>query len=67
MLRRGRLAGITSGDIINHVIEVELPRYTIAPLHREEHYKEYWECVTIQARSQEVAGRFQLEVSQIGL
>ena len=42
MLRRGRLAGITRGDVINHVIEVELPRYTIAPLHREEHYKEYW-------------------------
>jgi hypothetical protein len=42
MLRHGRLAGITRGDIINHVIEVELPRYTIAPLHREEHVKEYW-------------------------
>ncbi|KAN0098553.1 hypothetical protein V8E51_014216 [Hyaloscypha variabilis] len=42
MLRRGRLAGITRGDVINHVIEVELPRYTIAPLHREDHYKEYW-------------------------
>lgn len=42
ILRHGRLAGITRGDVINHVIEVELPRYTIAPLHREEHYKEYW-------------------------
>jgi len=42
MLRHGRLAGITRGDLINHVIEVELPRYTIAPLHREEHVKEYW-------------------------
>jgi hypothetical protein len=42
MLRRGRLAGITRGDVINHVIEVELPRYTIAPLGREEQEKEYW-------------------------
>ena len=42
ILRRGRLAGITRGDLINHVIEVELPRYTIAPLHREEQCKEYW-------------------------
>lgn len=42
MLRRGRLAGITRGDVINHVIEVELPRFTITPLHRQEQYKEYW-------------------------
>jgi hypothetical protein len=42
MLRHGRLAGITRGDVINHVIEIELPRYTIAPLHREEHHKKYW-------------------------
>lgn len=42
MLRHGRLAGIARGDVVNHVIEVELPRYTIAPLHREEHSKEYW-------------------------
>ncbi|KAH8588156.1 hypothetical protein B0O99DRAFT_639887 [Bisporella sp. PMI_857] len=40
-LRHGRLAGITRGDVINHVIEVELPRYTIAPLHRYEH-DDYW-------------------------
>jgi len=39
---KGRLAGITRGDVINHVIEVELPRYTIAPLHREQEYKDYW-------------------------
>ncbi len=42
MLRHGRLAGITRGDVINHVIEVELPRYTLAPLHREDQIKEYW-------------------------
>ncbi|KAK0124306.1 hypothetical protein ONS95_009277 [Cadophora gregata] len=42
MLRHGRLAGVVRGDVINHVIEVELPRYTIAPLHREEQRHEYW-------------------------
>ncbi|KAH7342923.1 hypothetical protein BKA65DRAFT_505133 [Rhexocercosporidium sp. MPI-PUGE-AT-0058] len=42
MLRHGRLAGIARGDVINHVIEIELPRYTIAPLHREEQRHEYW-------------------------
>lgn len=42
ILKRGRLAGVTRGDVVNHVIEVELPRYTIAPLHREEQCKEYW-------------------------
>ncbi len=42
MLRYGRLAGIARGDVINHVIEVELPRYTIAPLDREEQSREYW-------------------------
>lgn len=42
MLRHGRLAGIARGDVINHVIEIELPRYTIAPLHRQEQSKEYW-------------------------
>ena len=41
-LRHGRLAGITRGDVINHIIEVELPRYTLAPLHREHQIKEYW-------------------------
>jgi len=42
ILRHGRLAGITRGDVINHVIEVELPRYTIAPLHRQEEHQDYW-------------------------
>ncbi|KAG9239058.1 hypothetical protein BJ875DRAFT_262195 [Amylocarpus encephaloides] len=41
-LRHGRLAGITRGDVVNHVVEVELPRYTIAPLHRHEHISDYW-------------------------
>lgn len=42
ILRHGRVPAITRGDVINHVIEVELPRYTIAPLHRQEQYKDYW-------------------------
>jgi hypothetical protein len=42
MLRRSRLVGITRGDVVNRVIEVELPRYTLAPLHREREYKDYW-------------------------
>lgn len=42
ILRHCRLQGIARGDVINHVIEIELPRYTIAPLHREEHCKQYW-------------------------
>lgn len=41
-LRKSRLAGITRGDIINHVIEVELPRFTIAPLDRDEQSSLYW-------------------------
>jgi len=42
ILRHGRLAGITRGDVINHVIEIELPRYTIAPLDRQQQCKDYW-------------------------
>lgn len=42
ILRHGRLAGIARGDVINHVIEVELPRYTLAPLDRDEHRNDYW-------------------------
>jgi hypothetical protein len=42
MLKKGRLEAITRGDVINHVIEIDLPRYTIAPLHREEPQKKYW-------------------------
>jgi hypothetical protein len=42
LLRKSRLAGITRGDVINKVIEVELPRFTIAPLDREDHSEQYW-------------------------
>jgi hypothetical protein len=42
ILRKSRLAGITRGDVINHVIEIEFPRFTIAPLDREDDAAEYW-------------------------
>jgi hypothetical protein len=49
MLHHGRLTGIARGDVVNHVIEVELPRYTLAPLHREEEY-EYWRLCDYPSR-----------------
>jgi hypothetical protein len=52
-LRRSRLAGIARGDVINHIIEVELPRFTIAPLDREEQSSEYW---TVYAHSSPIPG-----------
>lgn len=42
ILRKSRLAGITRGDVINHVIEIEFPRFTIAPLDREDNAAQYW-------------------------
>lgn len=50
MLQHGRLTGIARGDVVNHVIEVELPRYTLAPLHREEEYEEYWRLCDYPSR-----------------
>lgn len=42
VLRKSRLAGISRGDVINHVIEVELPRFTIAPVDRVDDEDQYW-------------------------
>lgn len=42
LLRKSRLAGITRGDVVNHVIECELARFSIAPLDREDNSEEYW-------------------------
>ncbi|KAI9745569.1 MAG: hypothetical protein M1818_001103 [Claussenomyces sp. TS43310] len=42
LLRASRLAGTARGDVINHVIEVELPRFTIAPIDREDCHEKYW-------------------------
>ncbi|RDW94671.1 hypothetical protein BP5796_00434 [Coleophoma crateriformis] len=41
VLRQNHVTAITRGDVINHVIEVEQPRHTIAPLDRHAS-KEYW-------------------------
>jgi len=43
MLRRGKLTALTRSDIINKVIEVELPRYAVQPWDRYNHRSEYWQ------------------------
>src|SRR5450432_3639827 len=42
ILRKSRLAVITRGDVINHIIEIEFPRFQITPLDREDDAEEYW-------------------------
>ncbi|KFY10087.1 hypothetical protein V492_05208 [Pseudogymnoascus sp. VKM F-4246] len=42
LLRKSRLVGITRGDVVNHVIECELARFSIAPLDRQYDTEEYW-------------------------
>lgn len=42
MLRRSRLSALTRGDIVNRIIEIELPRYAVKPLDRFEDRAEYW-------------------------
>lgn len=42
LLRKSHLAGITRGDVVNHVIECELARFSIAPLDRVDNIEEYW-------------------------
>lgn len=66
-LRKSRLAGITRGDVINHVIEIELPRFIIAPLDREDKSGEYWK--TFEAPSLVRGGSwtiFNWKMSRIG-
>ncbi|KAI0419373.1 hypothetical protein F5X98DRAFT_372784 [Xylaria grammica] len=43
MLRHGRLTALTRSDIINRVIEVELPRYAVQPWDRFDHREQYWQ------------------------
>ncbi|KAI1827041.1 hypothetical protein F4861DRAFT_466719 [Xylaria intraflava] len=43
MLRRGKLTALTRSDIINRVIEVELPRYAVQPWDRFDHGAKYWQ------------------------
>ncbi|ETS74489.1 hypothetical protein PFICI_14355 [Pestalotiopsis fici W106-1] len=43
MLRKARLPALTRSDIVNKVIEVELPRYAVTPWDRFSESSEYWE------------------------
>ncbi|KAI1803304.1 hypothetical protein F4811DRAFT_351282 [Daldinia bambusicola] len=42
MLRHGRLTALTRSDVVNRVIEVELPRYAVTPCDRFEDTELYW-------------------------
>ncbi|KAL0941878.1 uncharacterized protein CTRU02_204641 [Colletotrichum truncatum] len=42
MLRHARLTALTRSDVVNRVIEVDLPRYAVTPWDRFEHQEEYW-------------------------
>ncbi|UKZ52441.1 hypothetical protein TrVGV298_006218 [Trichoderma virens] len=42
MLRRSRLTALTRSDVVNRVIEIELPRYAVMPLDRFQNRSEYW-------------------------
>ncbi|KAI0839657.1 hypothetical protein F5Y06DRAFT_11820 [Hypoxylon sp. FL0890] len=43
MLRHGRLTALTRSDIVNRVIEVELPRYAVTPCDRFAETELYWQ------------------------
>ncbi|KEY68287.1 hypothetical protein S7711_07039 [Stachybotrys chartarum IBT 7711] len=42
MLKRSRLTALTRSDVVNRVIEIELPRYAVMPLDRFQNRDEYW-------------------------
>jgi hypothetical protein len=42
MLRHSKLTALTRSDVVNRVIEVELPRYAVTPWDRFEHREQYW-------------------------
>ncbi|KAI5468153.1 hypothetical protein BGZ63DRAFT_345951 [Mariannaea sp. PMI_226] len=42
MLQRSRLTALTRSDVVNRVIEIELPRYAVMPLDRFQNSAEYW-------------------------
>lgn len=42
MLRRSNLTALTRSDVVNRVIEIELPRYAVMPFDRFEDRAEYW-------------------------
>ncbi|KAI1416406.1 hypothetical protein F5Y13DRAFT_205292 [Hypoxylon sp. FL1857] len=43
MLRHGRLTALTRSDVVNRVIEVELPRYAVTPCDRFAETELYWQ------------------------
>ncbi|KAI1080059.1 hypothetical protein F5B20DRAFT_149363 [Whalleya microplaca] len=43
MLRHSRLTALTRSDVVNRVIEVELPRYAVTPWDRFAQRAEYWQ------------------------
>jgi hypothetical protein len=43
MLRHSRLTALTRSDVVNRVIEVELPRYAVRPWDRFDNRSEYWQ------------------------
>lgn len=42
MLRKSRLTALTRSDVVNRVIEIDLPRYAVMPLDRFRNRSEYW-------------------------
>ncbi|KAJ2901639.1 hypothetical protein MKZ38_001598 [Zalerion maritima] len=42
MLRKSQLTALTRSDVVNRVIEIELPRYAVTPWDRFQHRSEYW-------------------------
>lgn len=42
MLQKSRLTALTRSDVVNRVIEIELPRYAVMPLDRFQNRDEYW-------------------------
>ncbi|KAJ3547256.1 hypothetical protein NM208_g1612 [Fusarium decemcellulare] len=42
MLQRSRLTALTRSDIVNRIIEIELPRYAVMPLDRFQDRSDYW-------------------------
>lgn len=42
MLRHSKLTALTRSDVVNRVIEVELPRYAVRPMDRFNDRAEYW-------------------------
>ncbi|KAF4447268.1 hypothetical protein FALBO_16964 [Fusarium albosuccineum] len=42
MLQHSRLTALTRSDIVNRIIEIELPRYAVMPLDRFQDRSDYW-------------------------